>query len=148
MALKKKLGIILLLFFAGINSTYAQARILKGVVLDKQSDEPIPFASVVFKISGRGVLTDSVGRFEFQLNTLPLGDTLQVLNVGYKITEIPFANIKDSVSLTIYIEVAPSKSEAVVKAKYNRALWFWRKIIANKPRNNRTVYDNYAYEVY
>jgi hypothetical protein len=148
MALKKKLGIILLLFVAGINSAYAQARILKGVVMDKQSDEPIPFASVVFKVNGRGVLTDSVGRFEFQLNTWPIGDTLQVLNVGYKITAIPFASIKDSSFITIYIEVAPPKSEAVVKAKYNRALWFWRKIIANKPRNNRTAYDNYAYEVY
>ena len=103
MALKKKLGIILLLFFAGINSTYAQARILKGVVMDKQSDEPIPFASVVFKVSGRGVLTDSVGRFEFQLNTLPVGDTLQVLNVGYKITAIPFASIKDSSFITAFI---------------------------------------------
>jgi hypothetical protein len=36
----------------------------------------------------------------------------------------------------------------VVKVKYNRALWFWRKIIAHKPQNDRRQYNNYGYEVY
>jgi hypothetical protein len=148
MALKKTLGIILVLLAAGVSRSYAQQRLLKGIVLDKQSDEPIPYASVLFKVNGRGMLTDSAGRFEFQVNTWPDGDTLQISNVGYKITEIPFAVIKDSVSLTVYIEVAPPKSEAVVKSKYNRALWFWKKIIANKPHNDRRTYDNFGYEVY
>src|SRR6185436_2192434 len=53
-----------------------------------------------------------------------------------------------SISLTVYIEVLPPKSEVVVKSKYNRALWFWRKIIANKPRNDRSYFDNFGYEVY
>ncbi|MEP6846344.1 MAG: DUF5686 family protein [Panacibacter sp.] len=148
MALKKPFGIILFLLAAAMTSAFAQVKILKGVVLDKQSDEPIPFASVIFKVSGRGVLTDSLGRFDFTLSSWPVGDTLQVLNVGYNISEIPFAKVRDSAFVTVYIEVAASKNEAVVKAKYNRALWFWRKVIANKPKNNRTVYNNYGYEVY
>lgn len=148
MALRKKITFILFFLFMGIVTAYTQVKVLKGIVLDKQSDEPIPFASVVFKVSGRGMLTDSVGRFNFQLGSWPVGDTLQILNVGYNITEIPFIQVKDSAFLTVYIEVEASKTEAVVKVKYNRALWFWRKIIAAKPKNNRTAYDNYGYEVY
>jgi len=148
MALKKTLGIIIILLAFCINQVCAQGRILRGIVLDKQSDEPIPFASVVFKVGKTGMLTDSLGRFNFELNNWPVGDTLQVINVGYKITEIPLAQIKDSISLTVYIEVLPPKSEVVVKSKYNRALWFWRKIIANKPRNDRSYFDNFGYEVY
>ncbi|MBG9374821.1 carboxypeptidase-like regulatory domain-containing protein [Panacibacter sp. DH6] len=148
MALKKKLGLIILLLTAYVNIIHAQSKTLSGIVLDKQSDEPIPYASVVFKVSGRGMITDSAGKFSFSLNTWPAGDTLQVLNVGYKIAEIPVALLKDSASVTIYIEVEAPKNEAVVKAKYNRALWFWRKIISKKPVNDRSNYSNFGYEVY
>ena len=36
-------------FFAGTHPSAAQNRNLTGFILDKQGDEPIPFASVVFK---------------------------------------------------------------------------------------------------
>lgn len=148
MALKKKLVLMVLLLTAYGNILHAQSKTLSGLVLDKQSDEPIPYASVVFKVSGRGMTTDSSGHFLFSLNVWPAGDTLQILNVGYKVTEIPVALLKDSASVTIYIEVEPPKNETVVKAKYNRALWFWRKIISKKPINDRSNYNNFGYEVY
>jgi len=148
MALKNTFGITLLLIAFGINGALAQGKVLRGIVLDKQSDEPIPYASVFFKVSGIGMLTDSSGHFYFQLNSWPATDTLQIMNVGYKVTEIPLSHLKDSVFATVYIEVLPPKSEAVVKSKYNRALWFWKKIIANKPRNDRSNFDNFGYEVY
>ncbi len=146
--LTKKLLIISLFFIACLMTGYGQLKTLKGVVLDKQSDEPIPYASAIFKITGKGVLTDSLGNFSFDLSTWPIGDTLEVKNVGYKTTLVPFDDIKDSASITIFIEVLPPQHEAVVKVKYNRALWFWRKIIANKPNNDKHQYRNYAYEVY
>lgn len=139
---------VLICVIALAGTGQAQTKILKGIILDKQSDEPIPYASAVFKKSGAGVLSDSLGKFVFQLNNWPIGDTLQVNNVGYKPTLIPFTEIKDSASITIYMEVLPPQHTVVVKAKYNRALWFWRKIIANKYKNDKRRYDNYAYEVY
>jgi len=82
MLLRNRLVIILLCLIAGTVTTQAQVKLLKGIVLDKQSDEPIPYASVIFKKDGRGVLTDSSGRFMFQLNQWPAGDTLEISNVG------------------------------------------------------------------
>src|SRR5215831_14453282 len=140
--------IVLIGIIACLCSVQAQEKILKGVILDKQSDEPIPYASAVFKKSGIGVLSDSLGKFTMTLPQLPVGDTLQVNNVGYKPTLIPVSDIKDSAFIKVYIEVLPPQHEAVVKVKYNRALWFWRKIIAHKPRNDKRQYDNYGYEVY
>jgi len=148
MLLRNRLVIIILCLIAGTVTTQAQVKLLKGIVLDKQSDEPIPYASVIFKKDGRGVLTDSSGRFMFQLNQWPAGDTLEISNVGYKVTQIPFSVLKDSVSVTVYIEVLPPQHEAVVKVKYNRALWFWKKIQAHKDLNDKHQYDNYGYEVY
>ncbi len=148
MVWNKKLTVLLIGIIACVCSVQAQVKILRGVILDKQSDEPIPYASAVFKKSGAGVLSDSLGKFILELKSWPVGDTLVVNNVGYKPTLIPFTDIKDSASITIYIEVLPPQHEAVVKVKYNRALWFWRRIIAHKSKNDKHHWDNYGYEVY
>jgi len=140
--------IVLIGIIACIHSVQAQEKVLRGIILDKQSDEPIPYASAVFKKSGIGVLSDSLGKFTLTLKSWPAGDTLQVNNVGYKPTLIPVSAIQDSTFITVYIEVLPPQHEAVVKVKYNRALWFWRKIQAHKSKNDKHHYDNYAYEVY
>lgn len=134
--------------FFCVATVHAQEKILRGEVLDKQSDEPIPFASAVFRVSGRGRLTDSLGRFELPVGSWATGDTLEITSVGYKPLLIPFSAIKDSSFLTLHIEVLPPSHETVVHAKYSRSLWFWRKIIAHKPKNDRHQWQNYSYEIY
>ncbi len=126
----------------------SQTKNIQGEVLDKQSDEPIPFATVKFAIQGGGLLTDSLGRFSISLNTFAAADTLQVTSVGYSPLRIPIADLKDSAFITIQLTLLPPQKEVVVKTKYNRALWFWRKIIAHKPENDRRKFNNYGYEVY
>ena len=148
MRMVRSLATAFFFLFISTVAVHAQIKILKGVVLDKQSDEPIPFASALFKVSGKGVLTDSLGKFSFVLRDWPAGDTLEISSVGYKILSIPFTAIKDTVFLSIYIEVLPPQYEAVVKVKYNRALWFWKKIISNKEKNDKHRFENYGYEVY
>lgn len=143
-----KTGLALVIIMLQCFTAAAQNKVLRGVILDKQSDEPIPFSSAVFKVSGRGALTDSLGRFNMQLSAWPIGDTLEVSSVGYKILDIPFVFNKDSVLLTFHLEVLPPQHEAIVKAKYNRALWFWRRIMLHKPQHDRHNWNNYSYEIY
>ena len=130
----KKLLTLLLIFTVVALQAGAQHKVIQGVLLDKQSDEPLPFASAILK-SGIGVLTDSAGRFVFSLHNWPDGDTLELSNVGYKLTLIPIPpNQNDTLNITVYIEVLPPRNETVVKVKYNRALWFWRRIISHKDK--------------
>ena len=35
-----------------------------------------------------------------------------------------------------------------VKTKVNKGLLLWRKIVQNKPRNDRYRFDNFSYELY
>ena len=129
--------------------TNAQAhKIIQGIVVDKQSDEPLPFASVVFKKSKIGVLTDSVGHFYFNLDRWFPDDTLRIINVGHEDALIPLALLTDTGSIKVQMKVEPPKFEAVVRAKYNRAVWFWKKIMANKKLHDKTHWNNYAYEIY
>ncbi|MEP6683486.1 MAG: carboxypeptidase-like regulatory domain-containing protein, partial [Parafilimonas sp.] len=126
----------------------AQTKTIKGEILDKQSDEPIPFASVKFLIKGTGKLTDSLGRFTLSLDNISAGDSLQITSVGYTPLHIAASDLKDSAFITVQLILLPPQHEVVVKTKYNRALWFWRKIIAHKPENDKRHFSNYSYEVY
>ena len=140
--------VLLLTTIISIVCTVSAQKTIKGVIKDKQSDEPIPFASVVMKHSGRGVLTDSLGKFSFDIENWEKNDTLQIFTIGYVTPNIPVQLIKDSSAITVKLQVKPSSSEAVVKLKYNRALWFWKKIIKNKPRHDKAKLNNYSYEIY
>ncbi|HAK12622.1 MAG TPA: hypothetical protein DCO78_12240, partial [Chitinophagaceae bacterium] len=140
--------IVLLILLLSIYVSQAQSIWVKGVVKDKQSDEPIPFASAVCIRQGIGALTDSSGKFAFQVPSLKVLDTLEIRAIGYQPARVPFSIIKDSLSFTVLIEVLPPSTEAVVKVKYNRALWFWRKIMANKYKHDKKRWDNLSYEVY
>ncbi len=143
----KSILLFVLMFVSSCATVFAQTQKIKGVLKDKQSDEPIPFASVVTKLGQRGVLTDSAGEF---ILTIPKtkNDTLEISSVGYKKILLPLNTDKDSLLLVFKMEVLPPSNEASVKGKYNRALWFWKKIIQHKDKNNRTRWDNYTYEIY
>jgi len=109
MVVRYKFGLsVFLLFFCVINAQ-GQGRKLFGIVKDKQSDEPIPFASVVFGLSNKGVLTDSAGRFSVDYAAILANDSVRVLSVGYKPLIIPIRNIKDSGALILKIEVLPPR---------------------------------------
>ncbi len=143
----KRLSFLFLLLFSGILS-YGQQSEVSGVITDKQSDEPIPFASVLFKKNGRGTLTDSAGRFSLSKADIAANDSLIINSLGYRSVAFVFSSLKDSVSLSVQLAILPVGNEAVVKSKYNRALWFWHKVIAHKDQNDIRRFDNYSYEVY
>ncbi|MFC4231793.1 DUF5686 family protein [Parasediminibacterium paludis] len=139
---------LLLVPLLGTAHLYAQKLVFIGVVKDKQSDEPIPFASVFFKLSGKGSLTDSTGTFTINAEQIVPNDSLRISGVGYNLVTIPYSALKANTLFEIKLEVAHAGTEAVVKSKYNRALWFWRQIIKHKPYHDRTTYNNYGYEIY
>ncbi|MDB5191822.1 MAG: carboxypeptidase-like regulatory protein [Segetibacter sp.] len=125
----------------------AQKKIVSGVVKDVQSDEPIPFASVSLKLGQSGSTTDTAGIFSFTY-TFTIPDTLLITSVGYKPVAYVIPQNTDSVFLNIKMEIAPVSKDAVVKVKFNRALWFWNRIMKNKPKHDNSSYQNYYYEVY
>jgi hypothetical protein len=63
------------------SGTYAQKKIIFGRVKDFHSDETIPFASVYFKGTTTGMLSDSSGAFLFSFSHWP-SDTLEITCVG------------------------------------------------------------------
>ncbi len=125
----------------------AQRKIISGVVKDAHSEESIPFASVNFKNTDVGKLSDSAGHFLFSLNKWP-SDTLDITCVGYQPFRIVLTSNKDSLSVNILLERGTFIEGVQLKTKVNKGLWVWRKIVLHKPDNDRFRFDNFAYELY
>lgn len=143
--LSKTLLLVLLLVMA--LPAISQRKIIAGLLRDSHSDETVPFASINFKGTTIGKLSDSSGHFFFNLSNWP-ADTLEITCVGYQ----PFFWIidknRDSVFADIKMERGTFNEGVSVKVKVNKGLLLWRKIVQHKPENNRYKYDNFSYELY
>lgn len=139
--------IICLLFILGFGSLHAQKTLVKGVVLDAKTKEPLPFVNIIFKNSKTGTTTDIDGNYI--LDTYYATDSLIASFIGYN-SSTKF--VKRDVSQTINFELntggGVSIGEVTVTYKGNPAHVILDRIIALKDVNNREKYDAYEYEVY
>lgn len=128
-------------------SLNAQVRTIRGLVKDTHSDETIPFASIQFKGSGFGKLTDSSGHFSITLNRW-LSDTLIISYAGFEEKRIGIDTSLFEIDLVVAMERGRPVGEVIVRTKFNRGLYLWKKIVKNKPVNNRARFSNFSYELY
>ena len=143
----------LILCLAFCIETRGQNKILQGNIRDIHSSEPIPFASVQFKRSGTGKLTDSVGHFRLTLDGWPK-DTLEVSYVGYEDYLLPVDGVlvakeqNGVVNMNISLVRGKYATEVVIRRKIDRGLLMWRRIVRRKPINDRYRFQNFSYELY
>src|SRR4030095_16571920 len=143
----RSLSIFLLFLFLPGMFALSQRKILAGILKDAHSDEPIPFASMQFINSTIGKLSDSSGRFIFNLAKWP-SDTLEITCVGYQPYKLFIPGSLDSITAEITMERGTFNEGAKVKTKINKGLFLWRKIVQNKARNDKFRFKNFSYEVY
>src|SRR5689334_6216010 len=118
-----------------------QVKILRGVIRDVHSLEAVPFASIEFKKTSTGKLSDSAGAFEFRFNEWP-SDTVLVTYVGYQDFLLPIdsnliRNAKNNViDITIQLERGKYAAEVVVRKTIDRGYLMWKRIVRRKPYND------------
>jgi len=135
-----------LFVFLFVSPSLAQQTKIRGKVTDQLTNEPIPFATVVFKGTTIGANTDMDGNY-FLITDAP-GDSIFVTLVGYLPVKM---RVKKGQEQTINMVMKASKvelQEVVIKAGENPANILFREIIKHKPENNHSNLDSYQYEVY
>ncbi|HLK30362.1 MAG TPA: DUF5686 family protein [Puia sp.] len=155
--LKDSFSKTFLLFFALLmihSLIFSQTKILKGVIKDAHSDERVPFASMQFKNSKTGKLSDSSGSFAFRFDEWP-NDTLIITYVGFQDYKLTFdssffakASNNNVVNITIKLERGKYQNEVVVRKKVDHGLIMWRRIVRRKKFNDRYRFNNFSYELY
>ncbi|HNR54297.1 MAG TPA: DUF5686 family protein, partial [Flavobacteriales bacterium] len=126
---------------------WSQTTKVSGLVTDAKTGEPIPFASIAFVDSRIGASTDLDGRYAIE--TYYATDSIRVSTVGYVARS--FAVKKDKVQV-IDIALQPNSfelAEVVIKpTEENPAFGILRRVIKNKPVNNREKLSAYQYHAY
>ena len=145
--LKRYKLLLLPLFLFVTLPALTQKKIIAGFVKDSHSEERIPFASISFKHSTIGKLSDSAGYFAFYLGQWP-SDTLEITCVGYQPFYLAINPSSDSITANILMERGTFNEGVRVRVKVNKGLLLWRKIVKNKPDNDRYRFDNFSYELY
>lgn len=123
----------------------AQSTRVRGRVTDKEGN-PLSFASVVFKGTTVGMMTDEEGLFS--LETREAVDTLQVMMMGYISQE---RAVKRAAYSEHHFKLQTADfaiDQVVVTPGENPAFPILDRVIERKKRNNPDHYDSYTTETY
>ena len=144
----KKLFILIVVFFALIHNGFGQTKV-SGIVLDN-SNQPIPYANIVFKGSNTGVVSNEDGRF--YIESPNNYSELIVSFVGFpdKIVKLPkLVNFDFKVILTEGNTLKEVKIfSGKTSKKSNPALDILRKIWERRRKNGLKMFKQYQYEKY
>jgi len=124
-----------------------QSITISGKIIDAHTKEPVSYASVYFARSGVGKTSDSSGNFNFYFNNFT-SDTLTVSYIGYALFKIPVSAQVNEKPMTIQLERGGPNTVVVVKTKFNKGLYLWKKIMSKKKQYNRYNLTNFGYEAY
>lgn len=98
-------NLFMLLVFLGFSFVgLAQKILVSGKVLDKETKEPLTFASIGIKGKSIGTITNLQGEFDFHIPIEMRNDFLVINMLGYKTFEAPVWTLLDIHPLIIEIE--------------------------------------------
>lgn len=138
---------LLLLFLCVSQNLLAQQTRISGRVTDAVTGETLPYVKVVFQYSKIGVESDSAGNYV--LESYYATDSVQFFMEGYRV--LTLAVQKDQVQI---MNVKMVERVDDIEMVYVRppdefpSTTLHKKVIANKPINNREKLGSYGYELY
>lgn len=144
----KKLFILIVVFFTLIHNGFGQTKV-SGIVLDN-SNQPIPYANIVFKGSNSGVVSNEDGRFYIESPNNYSELIVSFIGFPDKIVKLPkLVNFDFKVILTEGNTLKEVKIFAGKTSKKNNpALDILRKIWERRRKNGLKMFKQYQYEKY
>ncbi len=73
------------------NSSATSIMLLKGIVVDQENNNPLPYVSIGILNKPLGTLTDSTGHYQFEIGQENMQDNLQISMIGYVTQQILIA---------------------------------------------------------
>lgn len=131
----------------------AQTTVVKGVITDAKTKEPVPYATVFFDETSAGTTTDEAGNYTLETNQPYV--KLKVMAVGYVPVSKELiagteqvANFKLTVDAKQLNEVVVKGQKSKYRNKDNPAVELIRKVIDHKSQNRPEGFNYYEYEKY
>ncbi len=132
-----------------VHSAPHKGYVINGKVIDMNTSEGLPFASVFFPGTPAGTAADVDGNFVLKLDKLPKDTVMHITAIGYSPVNKVLRRKQHDYNFIIEMERAStSLNEFVFNGGEDPAVVLFRKIIEHKPYNNPDRTDNYKFEAY
>ena len=105
---------------------------ISGVIVNKEDNEPLPFASITLKNHPIGTLSNEYGEFDFYIPKSKRNDTIQVSFIGFINYEIPVSSALSE--LNIQLQPSSEVLDEVVLSKLS-PLDYIKNALANIDQN-------------
>lgn len=117
-----------------VNGFAQETSIIKGLLLNETTNEPLPYANVAVLNKSGGTITNETGSFSIDISTLSQEDSLSFLFIGYATKNISITDFKNNP--TIYLKEAVfNLSEAFVFSEEKDPELIIKKVLENKEKN-------------
>jgi hypothetical protein len=144
--MNKFLSLIILTICLSSQVLQAQKTVLTGKITEAKTGEPIPYATIVFKGTYIGTMSDLNGNFH--LSTLTPTASVEISSIGFKKIEILVKpNQTDNINIKLEEDMILT-GEVVVKPGENPAIPLFRKIIEHKKENNPADFPSWHSKLY
>jgi hypothetical protein len=87
--------------------------ILTGTVRSMDNEQPIEYAGIRLKNSGKGAITDKNGNFSFQVKKSELIDSIEVSSLGYEKEEYIASGFTEGSNHVVYLKLKELKLQTV-----------------------------------
>lgn len=142
-----------LFLFLAYTSAASQNLTLKGEIVDRFQNKPVPYATIGIKNKNLGTVADENGRFSFTVPAAAVSDEEQVIvsSVGYKSVSTSVSALKQEHQLISLPAAQINLREVTVKARKVKTKTFGRTgnstmMVANMFTENNLVSDELAKE--
>lgn len=115
---------------------------IKGVVVDRVTGEPVPYATVYEPRQLVATMTDEQGNFNLYLKSRTIKDSLSVSRISYSDTLIPIPII-DTKPFRIPITLVSKSMDSVIVSMMDQQQWLSRVFLTNKLRMNSLNLDSF-----
>jgi hypothetical protein len=145
-----KLTVLLLLLtlLLGVLPAAAQRILVTGQVVEAQSGEPVPFASIFVPKTTIGITADADGKFKLSLASAP--DSLAASTMGYVVQRKHLTNAPEQSVLFRLKKGGVALKEVVVYSRQpeNPAFRILREVQKHKPENQRNALSAAEFDSY
>ncbi|PRX56861.1 carboxypeptidase-like regulatory domain-containing protein [Flagellimonas meridianipacifica] len=115
---KRSVSFGIAIFFATQTFGQNNEEELKAQILDSKDSVPIVFATIQFKNTQKGIVTDDNGYFRMPAKLKSSIDTLRIASIGYETLEIPTSNLQNKeLNIILLTPKIESLSEVVLVGK-------------------------------
>jgi len=140
--------LVFFVFFSFVLGARAQKTIVYGRVYDALTNEPLPFAPVMFVGTKSGAQTDLDGKYKIE--TYYSSDSLRAMVLGYQTQTVRVRQGQSTEINFMMKEQAGLSAEVIIRPddEPNPAIALMKKVLRNKDINNREKLSAYEYEAY